>query len=192
MKKTLVTLLASIAMIGAASAADLPSKAAPPAPAASAASAFGLSGFYVGGNVGGNFVDFNNIDLNKTPYTMGVVGGYEWNKFVRTEATFDYTTKQSPVTNDSGQLVFGNAVVQYPVGFGVTPYALAGIGYGFGYWDNVGEHSKDRVLYNIGGGLRYDLTKSFELDGRYRYINAVSGTKFDNNQMITLGVNYKF
>lgn len=193
MKKTLVSLLASVAFIGAAMAADIPSKATPAAPApAASSSAFGLDGFYVGGFAGGDYSKVSHINLSHTPYVIGGVAGYEWNRYFRTEATFDYTSKNKPTTTKSGETLFGNAIVQYPIGFGITPYVLGGVGYGWGSWDKVGNYGIDRTLYNVGGGVRYSLTKNLELDGRYRYINAATGPKFNDNNVVTLGVNYKF
>ena len=191
MKKLITALFALAAGVSVAAAADLPSKSAAAAPAVST-SAFNLSGWYAGGFVGGNFDDTNKFKYDNTPKVFGGVAGYEWNKYIRTEATFDYTTKTSPSTTKDGQTAFGNAVVSYPVGFGVTPYFVAGVGYGWGAWDKVVGTNDDRTLYNIGAGLRYDLTKSFEIDGRYRYIDGLTAKKFDNNHVVTLGVNYKF
>ena len=192
MKKLITALFALVAGVSVATAADLPSKSAAAAPAVST-SAFNLSGWYAGGYVGGNFDDTNKFKYDNTPKVFGGVAGYQWNKYVRTEATFDYNTKASPTNTKTGQTAFGNAVVSYPVGFGVTPYLLAGVGYGWGSWDNVGKNwDTDRALYNVGGGVRYDITKAFEVDGRYRFVNAISGPKFDNNHVVTLGVNYKF
>ena len=191
MKKLITALFAFAAGVSVAAAADLPSKSAAAAPAVST-SAFNLSGWYAGGFVGGNFDDTNKFEYDNTPKVFGGVAGYQWNKYIRTEATFDYTTKISPSTTKDGQTAFGNAVVSYPVGFGVSPYILAGVGYGWGAWDKVVGTNDDRTLYNIGAGLRYDLTKSFEIDGRYRYIDGLTAKKFDNNHVVTLGVNYKF
>jgi hypothetical protein len=195
MKKTLASLLASVAMLGSALAADLPSKAAPVAPAATAeTNAFGnISGLYVGGNIGTNFNSFKHYNWNTSPYTVGAVVGYEWNRFLRTEATFDYTSKERPTTTHSGQMAFANAVVQYPVGYGVTPYILAGTGFGWNAWGNGHASVVDdaKALYNLGGGVRYNITKNFELDGRYRYVQSYDNA-FKNNNIVTLGANYKF
>ena len=193
MKKTLASLLASVALLGTALAADLPSKTAPAVPAA-ATSAFGLGGFYVGGNVGTNYAKFADYTWNTSPYTIGAVGGYEWNRYFRTEATFDYTSKEKPTTTKSGELAFVNAVVQYPVGFGVTPYAFAGTGYGFNAWGKGKSAVVDdaKALYNVGAGARYELSKSFELDGRYRYVQSYEGVKYKNNNIFSVGANYKF
>jgi outer membrane immunogenic protein len=193
MKKTLASLLASVALMGSALAADLPSKTAPAMPAA-ATSVFGLSGFYVGGSLGTNYVKAQDYKWNTSPYTIGAVGGYEWNRYFRTEATFDYTSKEKPTTTKSGETVFANAVVQYPVGFGVTPYAFVGTGYGFNAWGKGKSSVVDdaKALYNVGGGARYELSKNFELDGRYRYVQSYEGVKYKNNNIFSVGANYKF
>jgi hypothetical protein len=191
MKKLITALFALVAGASVAVAADLPSKSAAAAPAVST-SAFGLSGWYAGGFVGGNFDDTNKFTYDNTPKVFGALAGYQWGKYVRTEATFDYNTKATPTSTKAGETVFGNAVVGYPIGFGVTPYILAGVGYGWGSWDKVVGKNDDRTLYNLGGGVRYDITKAFEVDGRYRYIDGLTGKKFDNNHVVTLGVNYKF
>jgi opacity protein-like surface antigen len=192
MKNTLASLLASVAMIATAVAADLPSKAAPAAP--TAASVFGLDGFYVGANTGGNFAKPSHAGVDNTPYTLGVVGGYEWNRYFRTEATFDYTSKNSPVTTNSGETVFANAIIQYPAGYGFIPYALAGVGVGYNTWGNGkgGLVAGAKELYNVGGGVRYAISKNIELDARYRYINNINSTKVENNNVVTFGANYKF
>jgi opacity protein-like surface antigen len=190
MKKLITALFALVAGVSVAAAADLPSKSAAAAPAVST-SAFNLSGWYAGGYVGGNFDDTNKFKYDNTPKVFGGVAGYQWNKYLRTEATLDYNTKAVPTTTKTGETAFANAVVSYPV-FGVTPYILAGVGYGWGSWDKVTVTNKDRTLYNVGGGIRYDITKAFEIDGRYRYIDGLTGKKFDNNHVVTLGVNYKF
>ena len=190
MKKLITALFALVAGVSVAAAADLPSKSAAAAPAVST-SAFALSGWYAGGFVGGNFVNTSNLKYDTTPKVFGGLAGYEWGKHIRTEATFDYNTKTAPTTTNTGETAFANTVVSYPV-FGVSPYLLAGVGYGWGSWDKVVGTNKDRALYNIGGGVRYEFAKSMELDARYRYIDGLTGKKFDNNHVVTLGVNYKF
>ena len=191
MKKLITAMFALVAGASVAFAADLPSKSAAAAPAVSTG-AFNLSGWYAGAYVGGNVDDTNKFKYDTTAKVFGGLVGYEWNKYVRTEATFDYNTKAAPTTTKTGETAFANGIAQYPVGYGVTPYLLAGVGYGWGSWDKIGKNNVDRALFNVGGGLRYDLTKSFELDGRYRYVNSVKNDRFDNNHVVTLGVNYKF
>jgi opacity protein-like surface antigen len=192
MKKLIIAMFALVAGASVAFAADLPSKSAPAAPSPVSTSAFDLSGWYVGGFAGGNFAKWSSIDLNTTSKVFGGVAGYEWNKYLRTELTADYNTQTTPTTTSAGQTVFANATVGYPVGFGFTPYVLGGVGYGWGSWDRIVGTNKDRTLYNIGGGIRYDIARNWELDARYRYIQSLTDNKFNNNQIVTMGVNYKF
>lgn len=192
MKKLLASLFASFAMIATVSAADLPSKATPTIP--TVASMLGFDGFYVGANFGGNYNKPTHVAVDNTPVVVGVVGGYEWNRYFRTEATFDYTSKVSPANKDSGETAFANAIFQSPALYGITPYALAGLGLGYNSWGNGrgGIVTGAKELYNIGGGVRYAISKNIEVDARYRYINAINGSNFQNNNVVTLGVNYKF
>ena len=189
MKKLITAMFALAAGVSVAMAADLPSKKAAPAPAVS--DAFNLSGWYAGGFVGGNYNKLSGITYDNTSKVFGGVVGYEWNPMIRTEATFDYNTKATPTTTKTGETVFANAVVSYPV-FGFSPYVLGGVGYGWNGWAKPNETGSDRVLYNVGGGVRYEFAKNWEIDARYRYIDAIQGTKFTNNNVTTLGVNYKF
>ena len=81
-------------------------------------------------------------------------------------------------------VVTGNAIAQLPLNlFNVTPYALAGVGY---KWSDA----KDEYIYNVGGGIRYSLSKNIELDARYRYISDFKNER--NTNAFTAGVNYKF
>lgn len=194
MKKLITALFALVAGVSVATAADLPSKKAASAPAVST-SVFGLNGVYVGGYVGQNFGQVTDYTWSTSPFTFGGVAGYEWNRYVRTEATFDYTTKQTPTTTQTGQTAFANAILQFGIpGTSFTPYALAGAGAGFNAWGKGASSITDdaKALYNVGAGVRYSITNSVELDARYRYIDAISGTKFSNNNVATIGANYKF
>lgn len=193
MKTLLTAFVAFVASSAIALAADLPSRKAAAEPTA-ATNAFALSGWYAGGYVGGNNTSYRGLNVGDTAFVMGGVVGYEWNEYLRTEVTFDNTAKASPTTAKHGQALFANAILQYPVGWGLTPYVLGGTGFGWNAWGKGDSGITDdaKAIYNVGGGLRYAVTDRFELDGRYRYVNAYSGTKFKNNNVVTLGANYKF
>jgi opacity protein-like surface antigen len=191
MKKLFTAMFALVAGTSVALATDLPSKkAAPAAPVSTDAS---ISGWYVGGNFGGNLNNFSNINLNQTPYTLGATVGYEWNRYLRTEADYNYTSSQAPVTARTGNTLFVNAIAQYGIlGTGFTPYVLAGVGEG---WGAFGKSVTGDVntLWNIGGGVRYAINPIWEVDGRYRYVQSFDNKyNFKNNNVVTLGVNYKF
>lgn len=182
MKKTLATLLACFAFVGMAAAADLPSRTT--APLAPVPAAHSFNNWYVGGNFGGAVDTSSGFDgvWNGSKPSIGAVGGYQFNRFFGLEATYDYFFQRNGLP--SGQTVFANGVVSYPItGTRFTPYALAGVGYG---WDYFG----DRGLYNVGVGIRTQINSSLDFDLRYRYIN-----NWDNDQrnnVVTGGINYKF
>jgi opacity protein-like surface antigen len=172
MFKSIVTVAALLAST-AAFASDIPSRKAAPAPVFTQKA----SPYYVGVRGG---LDYKKDDQN---YTVGGNAGYEVNSYVRGEVGYDYVNNSDDKTK-TGHIVTGNVIGQYPIAtFLVTPYGLGGVGY---RWADV----KNEAIFNVGAGVRYGITKSFELDGRYRYI---SNFKNENtNNVLTLGVNYKF
>ena len=172
------SLLTTTALVVAtvAHSADLPKRTAPPAPVAVAPYVPVLP-FYVG-LTGGGAID--------RTWSLGAVGGYQVNEFFRTELTYDHNFAQDGYKNTD--TVMGNLIVQYPLGMGFTPYALAGAGYQWG--DYSGRVTGNDAMYNVGGGIRYALTSNIELDARYRYFNS-----FENNRPTnvgTIGINYRF
>jgi hypothetical protein len=121
--------------------------------------------------------------------TYGVRIGREFSKHVLGEITYDYSQAGSGF--NSGNLVFGNAIGQYRIpGTIFTPYVLAGVGYGTDRWN-------DRALYNVGGGLRTEITKNAEFDVRFRHVRNFEN--FSDNfggdraaNLVTAGLNFKF
>jgi hypothetical protein len=174
MFKSIITLAAIVAS-SAALATDLPSKKVVTAPI----SAFSDTLPYFAGIRGG---DLYKNEVNN--WTVGGNAGYEVNKFARFEVGYDrFDNKKNSLKSD---VVTTNAIAQLPLNlFNVTPYALAGVGY---KWS----HAKDEYIYNVGVGVRYGLTKNFELDARYRYISDFKNDNISKNDAYTVGVNYKF
>jgi opacity protein-like surface antigen len=112
--------------------------------------------------------------------TMGLNGGYEFSKYGRVEATYDHMFMTSSYNMD----VLGmNLVGQIPTGTFVTPYALAGMGY---QWQN----GINQGMFNVGAGLRMEVTKQFDVDLRYRYIQGLYNQT--NNNFVGIGTTFKF
>lgn len=172
-KNVIAAAAVALGMVSAASAADLPSrKFAPAAPVVVSAP---RTPFFVGLNAGATTKTENGI--------VGAVAGYEFNQYVRTEATYDhYFGRDIPGQNLTQDVVAGNLIAQYSFG-PVTPYVLAGAGY---RWAAV----KSEAIYNVGGGVRYALTDNVELDGRYKYVSNFNNNRTDN--VFTVGFNVKF
>jgi opacity protein-like surface antigen len=178
MQKTIVSALALLASVAAASATDLPSKRSPVAPAVESP----LSQYYVGGNIGGN------VDSARA-YSIGAVAGWNILPFLAVEGTYDVSRADNKVGGNwnYGNTLAVNLVPQYKIpGSDFTVYAIGGVGY---KWNT---QAADYAVYNVGGGLKYELTKSLDVDFRYRRIDAIDSGKGAPEDKVTAGVNVKF
>ena len=186
MNKSIISTLAALAVSAPAFATDLPSKmpaAAPVAPVATSAD----SAFYIGGNVG--------ADADKARvYSGGVVAGWNALPMLAIEGTYDLSRPDAKVLGQYNyRSTFAlNAVPQYKIpGTAITAYALGGVGYQFNSVAGVANYA----VYNVGGGVKYEFAKNWEVDARYRRIDAIDAkyrTKTSAEDRVTAGVNYKF
>ena len=181
MHKTIVSALALLASTVMVSASDIPSKTkAPATPLPTFAQS---QDFYAGLNGGGN------LGTDRV-YSGGAVAGWNVLPFLAVEGTYDYSRPTPRIygKRDEQNTVAVNVLPQYRIGN--TPFKVYGLG-GVGYsWNSVTENHS---IYNVGGGVKYEFSKNFEVDGRYRHIDSIE-TKFrgDAQDRVTLGVNYKF
>lgn len=155
-------------------AADLPRRTPAPAPVFTQAP---LTGFYAGVNGGAAWTKGDADGV------FGGTVGYEFNPFLRAEVNGIARTGVN-----SGQAVTVDGIVGVPVNR-FTPYAFVGLGAGFNGLNTTNRNTE--ALWTAGGGVRYSVTQNWELDARYRHIQNFDGT-LRNNDITTLGVNYKF
>lgn len=141
-----------------------------------------MSGLYVGGTVGwaGPEVD------KRVLWSNGIRFGYQANRFVALEAAVDYQYGNS--YRAAGQSLFGNVLIGAPIGR-FNPYVVAGLGAGFNGLGN--QNNSNASLWNAGVGLRYDINQSWQIDGRYRYVDSWQ-TNSNFEQSFSVGVNYRF
>jgi opacity protein-like surface antigen len=178
-KKSLGAALALAFMSSAVLASDLPSRAAAPAPVFTAAPA-AVTGFYAG--VRGSYA----TELEKG--AVGANAGYEYGN-LRFEGNYDRLGLGSTGVN----LATGNVIYGYKLG-NLTPYVLGGAGVA----GKDGDFKLDvnHAVYNVGGGVRFAVTEKIELDGRYRFVQAIrkDGVTGERayDHLFTAGVNYKF
>jgi opacity protein-like surface antigen len=111
--------------------------------------------------------------------------GYRVNRFLAVEALADFTAQTE--TQRAGQAVFANVIAGYPLG-PITPYVLAGAGYGFNAL--AGADNEAQALWNAGVGVAYNLSANWQVDARYRRVEAFSGDVTADR--VTLGLNYRF
>ena len=125
----------------------------------------------VGGAPGGKFCD--------PAVPVGVVGGYNVVRLgplgLGVEGTYDY--KQGDT-----QDISGNVLTSMKFG-SFSPYALAGVGY---RWSDAANEK----TWTVGGGVKYSLTRSLEVDTRYRRIEGFDSKRTEDRA--TIGVNFKF
>lgn len=187
MKSIVTAVVGLMATVSVAAAADLPSKKTTPAAPVAAAVTYPDS-WYVGVNVGGSVKLDRNVTDN--PASVGGVVGYKFNQMLALEAAVDQQMKKGADKAQTRGTV--NAVVS-PVGthFGFTPYVLAGVGAQNHDFINNGIRDGSKAIYNVGGGVKYAISKNWEADARYRWVNRWSDNGKDAN-LATVGLNYKF
>lgn len=187
-KTTIFAAVASALLMSASVsyAADIPSrKYAPVAPVEVVSK---VPSFYVGVNAG-------MLAAQNTTGTAGVVAGYNFNQNIAGELSYDYAFASRDV--QANHLVLGNVLVGQQFGV-VKPYVLAGVGYS---WRDTGRngfsfgraYDSGRAVFALGGGVKFEVASNWEVDGRYRYVQAFDNseqTKPDNR--LTMGVNFKF
>jgi predicted porin len=215
MKKTLVTLLASVAMIGAAAATDLPSKnKAPAVPASPVAteSADTLTAAYgqdTAVGAPGTKVD----DIYQLKYTHSLGGGFTVGGMAQTTQDTDNVLKQ----NLEGQvgyklptfmgLTFGGkvGVGESYVSTGNFPYFAA---YGTADYKVMDGLTWNAVQYRyrsafdtsaygyqshqLGTGVTYDLTKTYSISANYYRNFDTSSNLNATADTFMLGLNAKF
>lgn len=185
MNKLVTAVLALSAMVATASAANLPDKKkAPEAPKAPAIEA--PASWYVGVNGGGNY--HRGDAMADIPGVAGFVVGRNINKQFAVEGAYDYYFKKDGSKDNQRGTV--NAIVTPFDVFGFRPYALAGIG-AEARNPGVVKDRDARAIYNVGGGVKYDIAKNWETDLRYRYVNDWANKDRAAN-VVTFGLNYKF
>ncbi len=140
--------------------------------------------FYTGAFVGGAIHNSDRI-------TAGVNAGYQFNRFLRTEAVFDHGWKSNAGAGSRATL---NAIGQYRIpGTTVTPYVLAGAGYAF---DSLGSVKRGVAVpvYVLGAGTRVAVSERVDLDLRYRNVRAFNETnaRVRDGHLFTVGAVYKF
>jgi opacity protein-like surface antigen len=185
--KNVLTIASLFAMLAtAASATDLPSKkTAPLPPARPVAAVEAPSNWYAGVNAGGNVRQGQS--LTDTPAVVGAVVGYKFSNAFAIEAAVEQTDNKAAFEAKTRGTVNGVATLGSFSGF--RPYVLAGVG--VQSHDFFASSVSTQNIYNVGGGVKYAVTKNVDVDARYRYVNTFNGSERDSN-IVTVGLNYNF
>jgi opacity protein-like surface antigen len=171
------------AMLDLLRTTQAPAPVAAPAPAR--ATGINLDGFYIGANMGQTWRDTNE-------YTAGALIGYQINRFVAAELTYDFNRNDNTAAFRNGQMAMANLVVGTQIGAtAVRPYAMAGAGIGWNGWGSR-EDGGNLALWNVGGGVRVNLVSNIDVDARYRYVGAFNHMVDGNSHLVTVGLNLRF
>ena len=137
---------------------------------------------------------------------QGVYGGavgLDFGKF-RTEfeaGYFDMGGAGGSLGSVTNTLVSVNVFAEPVTISGFTPYVGGGIGYGWFSGSGHNPNNEHSIVYNVGGGVTYDISKNWMVDVGYRYyisdennIVADTGEKGTNYKahVATAGLRYNF
>jgi opacity protein-like surface antigen len=181
-----------MASAGAAAAADYR-----PVPEPPTTEAYAASGFYLRGDAGWSWLDWSAAENNANSPIAGGGVGYQWGPMFRTDVRFDYGFDYDLGHDDNASIgtVTANGYVDVPLGFPVTPYVGAGLGWGFVTGD-AGD-DKNGLAAALTGGVTFDVNQSVAVDVGYRFRTiATDGSLFSsdsvNDHSVTGGLRFKF
>jgi len=168
--RSLLLASAVVLLPGVAIAADIPAPEPVPEPYV------GVGGWYLRGDIGWSFLDWDGPD-NDNAITGGGGIGYTWNQWFRSDVRADFTGSYNVgrYRNESNNhdlstiTVLGNAYLDLPLTTLFKPYIGAGIGYG---WTNdlPGRRGDDDGLaWAAYAGAAFDVSPNFAIDIGYRY-----------------------
>lgn len=109
---------------------------------------------------------------------VGLAVGAELGKNLRVEAAYTHDVDNKENT------LFGHVIPQASIpGTTLTPYLLVGLGANF-------DELNEKPLWAVGTGLRVAISKSVDVDLRYRRTDTMD--KNDKREFVTIGLSYKF
>lgn len=149
------------------------------------------TGFYVRGDLGWSFLDWNQ-GKNDSAFTGGGGVGYQFNDNLRTDLRADWSGEYNVGwgADMSTATVLGNLYFDIPTQSIFTPYVGAGAGWG---WANIQDGpNDDGFTYSLMAGASIDLSESIDLDLGYRFLDiGVDGSNIQDHQILS-GVRLKF
>jgi opacity protein-like surface antigen len=132
--------------------------------------------------------------MGTLPFRVEVAGVYQSSDI--SEASLLGVSQEA-----SGDITLGsvllNAYVDYPMGYGLSPFVMAGVGYTYAELDDGGTQHDNLFCGQIGAGLGYAIVDHLIVDLRYTFFlsqDAYFGnirTELSSNQ-VALGLRYAF
>ena len=221
-------LLTGVAL-AAFSLASVAAKAADAAPPVSSSpiyvSVFGGASFL--NDVKASYNNITAYSVSTYPgYIIGAAIGYQWNDMVRTEIELSHSSWKGknfslgiplayvgPVAGSiSATYLLGNLWIDIPTNSAFTPYVGGGLGVGFATADTTfngntygyGPNGVGNFAYQVGAGVKFDLSESIAVDAGYRF-KGITNVNFNdsdgggaynganlNSHNVQIGLTFKF
>ena len=146
--------------------------------------------FYIRGDIGWSFLEWNG-GRDDDALSVGGGVGYMWNEVLRSDVRLDWSgSYETTITDLDATTLLGNTYIDIPLNLTFTPYAGAGVGWGWVDYKNTGDESG--FTYSLMGGATFALSDNFALDAGYRFREIIlEGTDFTDHS-ITAGGLFKF
>jgi opacity protein-like surface antigen len=181
-KRAILAFSMLAAVSGAAAAAD---------PNDVPADDYAAMGWYLRGDMGWSWLEWDGRDDNE--FTVGGGVGYQYNDYLRADLRVDWTGLFDTTKSADDMTVttaLANMYFDIPTDTMVTPYVGAGAGYGWGTVD--GGEDKDGFAYALMAGADVSVTDSVSIDVGYRFREVMSSGNDPMEHQILAGLRYKF
>ncbi len=147
------------------------------------------TGFYVRGDLGWSFLDWQDSD---NAFTAGGGIGYQFNDYLRSDLRVDWSGdyEVGQDANASLTTVLGNLYFDWKNDSAFTPYVGAGAGWG---WVDADDGLSDNgFTYALMAGVSVDMSDSIALDLGYRYRQLMIGGEDPTDHSALAGIRFKF
>lgn len=150
-----------------------------------------VTGFYLRGDAGASFLNWNG-GADDTSWVAGGGVGYQFNDNFRADLTADWSGNYSiaPGATLDTTVLLGNVYFDWKNTTMFTPYVGGGLGYGWasgpGYTDASG------LAYSVAAGVSIDMTQNLALDMGYRFRDIVVSSDDPMEHQVTAGIRFKF
>jgi opacity protein-like surface antigen len=130
----------------------------------------------------------SNLFIKKTPkstpvYKIGI--GYKFNNSIRADVDLRYSALTYKADDCTQKMhttsLFVNGYYDANWHENITPYLTAGLGIGTnkagdakaadGFVWSKGKNSKQRFIWNVGAGMKFNFNKNYALDLGYKYVD---------------------
>jgi opacity protein-like surface antigen len=147
-------------------------------------------GFYIRGDIGWSMLEWNG-GPDDSALSAGAGVGYMWDDVLRNDVRLDWSGNYDmTITDLDATTLLGNTYIDIPLNLTFTPYAGAGLGWG--WVDSDGTDDESGFTYSLMAGATFELSDNFVLDTGYRFREILlDGSDFTDHS-VTAGALFKF